>query len=69
MKGLKSNKREFVSKFVGIIVTTFPYKNLSQIPCKDLSRQCSYTDHLKHKIMNKTICIGASASPLHSCAH
>ena len=45
IKGQKENKSEFISKFV----------NLSEILCKFFPTQCFFTDHLKHKALNKQL--------------
>ena len=47
----KRDKREFVTKFVGIVVTVvFMYfRNISQVASKMFP-----TDHLNHKNINKT---------------
>ena len=34
----------------------FSYKNASQLACKIFAMKYSFTDHLKHKVVNKTIC-------------
>ena len=49
----KSNKREFVTKYVGIIAKLFSHKNRSEIAGKIFVTQCFLTDHLNHKILNK----------------
>ena len=63
MKGQKRDESKLVTKFVGIILTIFSYKNLSQIPCKIFTPQCFLTNHLKHKTVNKTTCRTPSANP------
>ena len=67
----KRDKSQFVTKFVGIIVTIFScsYKIISQIPCKIFATQCFFTDHLKHKTVNKKTCGTSSAKPCQLCAH
>ena len=62
-KGKKENKNRFVTKFVGIIVKLFSCKNVSQIASETFARQCFFTDHLNHKIVNKTTCRKPSANP------
>ena len=52
MKGQKKDESELVTKLVGIIVTI-----------KIFATQCFFTDHLKHKTVNKTTCRTPSASP------
>ena len=37
----------------------FSYKNVSQIASKIFATHCSFTDHLKHNIVNETICKNA----------
>ena len=56
MKGQKRDKSEFVTKFVGIIVTFISYKYFSEIPCK------IFPTHLKHKTLNTT-CIAPPTNP------
>ena len=69
-KGQNRDKSDFVKNVVGIIVTIiFMQKSLSRIPCKIFATQCFFTDHLKHKTANKTICRMPSANPRHLCAH
>ena len=41
----------------------FYYSNVSQIACKIFATQCSFTDRMKHKIVNKTACWMPSAIP------
>ena len=59
----KKDKNRFVTKFVGIIVKLFSCKNVSQIASETFARQCFFTDHLNHKIVNKTTCRKPSANP------
>ena len=65
-KEQKRDKSAFATKFVGIIVTVFSYKNLSEITCKIFATQCFFNDHLKHKTVNKTTCRipSAKSSPI-----
>ena len=63
MKGQKREENKLVTKFVGIIVKLFSYENFSQIHCKIFAVQCFFTDHLKHKTVNKTTCRTPSANP------
>ena len=67
IKGQKRDINEFVTKFVGIIVTFIFIWNLSQIPCKIFPTQCFLTDHLKHWTLNKTTCRVPSADPCQLC--
>ena len=62
-KGKKEDKNRFVTKFVGIIVKLFSCKNVSQIASETFARQCFFTDHLNHKIVNKTTCRKPPANP------
>ena len=41
----------------------FSCKNISQIARKTFARQCFFTDHLNHNIVNKTDCRAPSANP------
>ena len=36
---------------------------------KSLATQCFFTDHLKHKTVNKTTCRTPSVNPRKLCAH
>ena len=69
MKGQKRNESKIVAKFVGMIVMIILYKNLSQIPYKIFATQCSFTDHLKHKTVNKTTRKTPSENPRQLCRH
>ena len=66
MKGQERDESELVTKLEGIIVS---YKNISKIPCKVFATQCFFTDHLKHKFLNKTTCRPPSANPRQLCTH
>ena len=68
-KGQNRDKSEFVTKFAGIIVTIISYKNFSQITCKNFAKQCFFTDHLKHKTVNRTTCRMHSANLRQLRAH
>ena len=50
-KEWKRGKIQFVTKFIGINVTIVP-----QIASKIFATQCSFTDPLKDKFVNKTTC-------------
>ena len=69
MKGQKRDQNKLVTNFVAIIVTIVSYKNASQSPCKIFATQCFFTDHLKHKTVNKTTFSTLSANPRQLCAH
>ena len=47
----------------------FSYKNVSQIASKIFATHCSFTDHLKHNIVNETICRMPSANSGQLLAH
>ena len=47
----------------------FSYKNVSQTASKILITHCSFTDHLKHNIVNETICRIPSANSRQMLAH
>ena len=49
MKGEKRHESEFLTKFVGIIVTIVLYKNVAQIYGKIFATW--FFDHLKHKTL------------------
>ena len=51
--GRQGDNSQFVAKFVGIRVTNISYKSFPQIASKIFAIQCSFTNHLKHKIVNK----------------
>ena len=66
MKGQKSDKSEFVTKLVGIIVTIiFSLKTV----CKTFPKQYFFSDHLKHKTLNKTTYRTPTANPRLLCTH
>ena len=54
--------QEFVAKFEGITVTITPIKNVFQIAFKIFATKWFFTDHLKHKTINKTTYKMASAN-------
>ena len=56
IKGKQGNKIEFATKFVGSKNSNYTHTKISQIACKTFATQCFYTNHLKHKTVNKTIC-------------
>ena len=63
MKGQKRDKCEFVTKFVGIIVTIiFIEKLSSKFLVKTFPIQCFFTDHLKQKTLSKATCRAPSAN-------
>ena len=63
-KGKKGTKSKFVTMFEGIKVTVrrkiFATKRLTS---KIFATQCSFDDHIRHKIVNKTTCITPNANP------
>ena len=54
-KGQKEDKRGFVTKYTGMILPLFLYKNISQIARKPFATQCFFTDHLNHKTVKKPV--------------
>ena len=66
MKEQKRDKSEFVTKFVGVLVTIIL---IYQIPCKIFPTQCFFTDHLKYKTLSKTTCRAPSAISRQQYAH
>ena len=69
MKGQNRDKSKFITKYVEIRLMIVSYKNLSQIPCKIFATQCFFTDHLKHKLVDKTTCRVPSAHRHQLCRH
>ena len=63
----KRDKTEFVRKLVWNYRYDYFHKKFSQIPCKIFGTLCFFTDHLKHKTVNKTICRMSSANLLQLC--
>ena len=57
----KRNKSKFLAKCVGIKVTIFQYKSISQETHEIFGTQCFLADSLKHKTINKITCRMASA--------
>ena len=46
----------------------FSYKNLSQVPGKIFTTKSFFTNHLKHKTVNKSTCRMPSVNPRQLCA-
>ena len=51
------------------VASPVSYKNLSQIPCKIFASQCFFTDHLKHKTVNKATRRMPSVNPYQLCTN
>ena len=47
----------------------FLWKNICQVASNTFATQCFFTDHLNHKIVNKTTCRTPSANPRQLWAH
>ena len=69
MKVQKRDEIELVTKLVGISYDYFYIKISLKFPLKIFATPCFFTDHLKHKTVNKTTCRAPSANPCHLCAH
>ena len=69
MKGQNRDISEFITKFVEIKFMIVSYKNLSQIPYKTFATQCFFTDHLKHKLVDKPTCRMPSPHRHRLCRH
>ena len=67
-KEQKQDKREFVTKSVGMI-GLFSCTNISQIARKTFATQLFLIDHMNHKIVNKTTCRTPSANPRQLWVH
>ena len=66
-KERKRDKSLFVTKFIAIKVKIISFKNFLVIAIEIFATQLSFTDHLKHNILNKTTCRMPSAKELLSC--
>ena len=63
-RGKERNKTEFVTKFVGIIITTTPIKFFTQIAFEIFATKWFFSDLLKQKnVKKKTTYQMAPASP------
>ena len=56
MKGQKTGKSQFVTKFIELKLQLFSYKNFLQIVRQIFAEQFSFTDHLKQNIVIKVTC-------------
>ena len=67
----KKDKREFITKSIGIILTIiFMQKPLKPLkPLKPFEQNVFFADHLNHKTLNKTTCGTHSANSRQICAH
>ena len=55
-KDKKRFKSQFVTYFIRVKVTIIFIQNVSLIASKIFATQCSFTDHLKHKIVKLAQC-------------